>query len=128
MESHERLSHRDWMFLAICAAVFAASLYVVLNWFTAAFPEASIEFRYDRGASTPLAGRVLHDAGIDTRGMKHTATFDSDDLARIFLERSVGLERANAMMRREVHVWYWHHRWFVPQQEEEYAVEVAPTG
>jgi membrane protease YdiL (CAAX protease family) len=128
MESHERLSRRDWTFLAICAAVFAASLYVVLNWFSAAFPEASIEFRYDRAASQPLAERVLRDLQIDTRDYKHTATFDSDDLARIFLERSLGLERANAMMRRDVHVWYWHHRWFRPSQEEEFAVEVAPTG
>src|SRR5207244_1686038 len=62
------------------------------------------------------------------RGMKHTATFDSDNLALIFLERSLGLERANAMSRRDVHLWYWHHRWFKPLQEEEYAVEVAPTG
>jgi membrane protease YdiL (CAAX protease family) len=128
MESHERLSQRDWIFLAVCAAVFAASLYVVLNWFSAAFPEASIEFRYDRAASRPLAERVLADLHIDTRGMKHTATFDSDNLAKIFLERSLGLERANGVMRRDVHVWYWHHRWFKPLQEEEYAVEVAPTG
>ena len=128
MESHERLSRRDWVFLAICAAVFGASLYVVLNWFSAAFPEASIEFRYDRGASRPLAEGVLADLRIDTRGLKHTATFDSDNLAKIFLERSLGLERANALLRRDVHIWYWHHRWFRPLQEEEYAVEVAPTG
>lgn len=128
MEGHERLSRRDWTLLGFCAAVFAVSLYIVLNWFSAAFPEASIEFKYDRGASKPLADRVLSDQQLDTRDFKHTATFDSDDLARIFLERSLGLERANAMMRRDVHVWYWHHRWFRPLQEEEYAVEVAPTG
>src|SRR3954451_8024878 len=128
MESHERLSQRDWLFLAICAAVFLASLYVVLNWFSAAFPEASIEFRYDRAASQPLAEGVLRDERLDTRDCKPPATFDSADFARIFLERSLGLERANAIMRRDVHLWYWHHRWFRPLQEEEYAVEVAPTG
>ena len=128
MDTRERLSRRDWTFLAICAAIFAGSLYVILNWFTAAFPEASIDFRYDRAASRPLAERVLRDQQIDAAKMKHTATFDSDDLAAIFLERSLGLERANALMRRDVHIWYWHHRWFLPLQEEEYAVEIAPTG
>src|SRR3954451_21650826 len=128
MDTRERLSRRDWLFLAICAAIFAGSLYVILNWFTAAFPEASIDFRYDRSASRPLAERVLRDQQIDAAGMKHTATFDSDELAAIFLERSLGLEHANALMRRDVHIWYWHHRWFRPLQEEEYAVEVAPTG
>ncbi len=128
MEPRERLSRRDALFLAICAAVFAASLLVILKWFNAAFPEASIEFKYDRAASRPLAERVLADLHLDVTQMKHAATFDSDDAARIYLERAVGLERANAMMRKDVHVWYWHHRWFRPSQEEEYAVEIAPTG
>src|SRR5437660_2545168 len=60
--------------------------------------------------------------------MKHSATFDDDDNAKIFLERSLGLDRANVVMHREVHLWFWHHRWFRPLQEEELAVDVAPTG
>ena len=48
---NERLNRADWLFLAVCAAVVAVALFVVFNWFTAAFPEASIDFRYDRASS-----------------------------------------------------------------------------
>ena len=126
--NRERLNHRDWLLIAVCLAVAAISIFVVVNWFSAAFPEASIEFRYDRDSSQQIAARVLATQRIDTRGMKHSATFDSDDEARIFLERSVGLEKANGILKRDVRVWAWAHRWFRPLQEEEIRVEIAPTG
>ncbi|HKO58660.1 MAG TPA: hypothetical protein VJ276_22530, partial [Thermoanaerobaculia bacterium] len=124
----ERLTGRDWIFIGVCAAIFAASLFVALRWFPSAFPEASIEFEYDRNASLPLAERVLQGERIAVTGMKHTAMFDADDNAKVFLERTLGLKKANAEMRTNVHVWFWHHRWFTPLQEEEYGVDVAPTG
>lgn len=124
----ERLTRRDWLFVAICAAITAVSVFVALRWFSSAFPEASIEFRYDRRSSQPVAERVMQGEGIDTKGLKHTAIFDTDNNAKVFLERSLGLEKTNAILRRSVHIWFWHHRWFRPLQEEEYAVDVAPTG
>jgi membrane protease YdiL (CAAX protease family) len=126
--NREQLTRADWLLIAACLAVAAVSIFVVVNWFGAAFPEASIEFRYDRASSQPIAGRVLNAQHIDTRGMKHSATFDSDDEARIFLERSLGLKATNEILKREVRLWSWSHRWFKPLQEEEFNVSIAPTG
>ena len=122
------MTRSDWLFIAVCAAVVAVSLFVVFNWFSDAFPEASIDFRYDRTSSLRVAQPLLAGQGLDLRGMKHTATFDGDDNARIFLERSLGLAKASAIMRRDVRLWWWSHRWFRPLQEEEFRVGVAPTG
>ncbi|HUP48802.1 MAG TPA: type II CAAX endopeptidase family protein [Thermoanaerobaculia bacterium] len=122
------LTRRDWTFLAVCAAVTVASLLVIARYFAAAFQEASIDFRYDRGQSRQVALDLLRAQGLDPAGMKHAVVFESDDIARIFLERTLGLERANEAMSAEVLVWYWRHRWFRPLQEEEYAAEIAPTG
>jgi membrane protease YdiL (CAAX protease family) len=125
MEAAPRVSltRRDWVFIAVCIVVTAVSSAVIAIWFTSAFPEASIDFRYDRDTSKRIAEPL-----VDTRGLKHTVVFDSDDAARIFLERTLGLKRANAVMKREVRLWFWHHRWFRPLQEEEWSVDVAPTG
>jgi membrane protease YdiL (CAAX protease family) len=125
---NERLDRADWLFLAVCAAVAAVALFVVFNWFGEAFPEASIDFRYDRASSLRVAASLLGAQQVDVRGLKHTATFSGDDNARIFLERSLGLKSASAIMRREVRLWWWSHRWFRPLQEEELRVDVAPTG
>jgi membrane protease YdiL (CAAX protease family) len=125
---NDRLTRADWLFLAVCAAVVAASLFVAVNWFGEAFPEASIDFKYDRGSSLRVAEPILAAQRLDARGMKHTATFSADTTARIFLERTLGLAKAGTVMRRDVRLWWWSHRWFKPLQEEEFAVDVAPTG
>src|SRR5436853_141375 len=125
---NERLNRADWLFLAVCAAVVAVALFVVINWFSVAFPEASIDFRYDRTSSLRVAAPIVAAQRLDLGGMKHTATFAVDENAKTFLERSLGLKKASDTMRREVRLWWWSHRWFRPLQEEEYRVDVAPTG
>lgn len=124
----QRLSQDDWITIAVCVAIVLASVAIIVRYFDAAFPQASIEFKVDRNTSRPIAERLLQARGIDLRNMKHAARFDSDDEARIFLERSLGLEAANRVMAADVHVWSWHQRWFRPLVEEEISVDVAPTG
>jgi len=125
---NERLTRRDWVLIAVCCGIAALSLFIVFNWFYAAFPEASTDFRYNRDSSLPLARAVPDAQRIDLRDYKHGAVFDGDEMAKIFLERTLGLSTANRLMRHDVRIWWWHHRWFKPLQEEEFQVDVAPTG
>jgi membrane protease YdiL (CAAX protease family) len=122
------LSRSDVRFIASCCVIAAVSLFIVFRWFGTAFPEASIDFRYDRGTSAPIAERVLRSQHVDVAKLKHTVVFDDDDVAKLFLERSLGLEKSQAVMKNDVRLWYWQHRWFLPLQEEEYRIDVAPTG
>ncbi|HET8796600.1 MAG TPA: CPBP family intramembrane glutamic endopeptidase, partial [Thermoanaerobaculia bacterium] len=124
----QRLAARDWRFLAVCFALAAASIAAVIRLFPVAFPEASIDFRYTRETSRGVAERFLAQQRIDVAKRKHAVRFDSDETARLFLERSLGLERANRILREEIRIWAWHHRWFTPLVEEEISVDVAPTG
>jgi membrane protease YdiL (CAAX protease family) len=126
--TNEQLSARDWRAIVLWIILAAASIVVIARYFSSAFPEASIDFKYDRRASQKIAERVAKSQGIDLTGMKHAASFESDGQARVFLERSIGLEHANQVMRNDVRVWGWHHRWFRPLVEEEISVDVAPTG
>src|SRR5687768_6161676 len=123
-----RFTRRDLIFLAACAAVTVACLIIIARYFGAAFPEASIDFRYDRESSRAVAESVLRAQQLDPVDMKHAVVFNADDEARIFLERSLGLEKATQIMQSDVRIWYWHHRWFRPLQEEEYTADIAPTG
>ncbi len=127
-DNRQRLSPRDWRSLATYIVLALASIAVIARFFSSAFPEASIDFKFDRKSSEVVAEKLLRAQGLDLRGMKHAATFESDGQARIFLERSLGLEGANRVMRDQVRVWSWHHRWFKPLVEEELSVDIAPTG
>lgn len=116
------------MAIAVCAVLAAISIAVIVRSFERAFPEASIDFRYDRETSRAIAERLITAQRFDLRDMKHASRFDSDEDARIFLERSLGLENAGRVMRDKVRLWSWHHRWYRPLVEEEISVDVAPTG
>ncbi len=128
-EPRQTFSRSDATFVAVCLGLALVSLFVIVRFFGAAFPEASIDLRYDRNASRVPAEAVIARLGLPVEGRKHTAVFESDDTSRIFLERTLGLERANEVIRRrDVKVWYWRHRWFKPLVEEEYGIDIAPTG
>ncbi|HVT45666.1 MAG TPA: CPBP family intramembrane glutamic endopeptidase [Thermoanaerobaculia bacterium] len=124
----ERFDRSDARFLLICAIVTAASLFIGLRWFDAAFPEASIDFRFNRQQSKVVAETFLTGHGLEAIGARHASEFSHDEDAKVYLERTLGLEKANEMMRRDVRVWYWRHRWFTPLVTEEVRVDVAPTG
>ncbi len=123
-----RLTRRDRVLIAICIAVAAACSAIIARYFHSAFPEASIDFKVDRNSSRPIAEKLLAAQHADVRDMKHAVRFDGDAQGRIFLERALGLDRAQRVLREDVRVWYWHHRWFKPLVEEELSVDVAPTG
>jgi len=124
----DRLNRRDWVFIAVCVVLFAISLGIALTNFSRAFPEASIDFKVDRNASRAIGERVLQRERVPFAGLRNTASFETDDGAKIFLERTLGLDRAQSVMRNDVRLWSWHQRWFKPLQEEELSVDVAPTG
>jgi membrane protease YdiL (CAAX protease family) len=124
----ERFNPRDIRLILACLAIVAVSVVIIVRYFSRAFPEASIEFRYDRPGSAVIAQRFLAQQRLSVTGLKHGSAFEDDDQAKIFLERSIGLEKANPMFGRDVQIWFWRHRWFRPLQEEEFRVDVSPTG
>ena len=126
--SPQRLTSHDFVFIAVCVTLAAACVVIVANYFSAAFPQAAIDFRYDRDTSRPLAEQLLAAERVNVSGMKHAVRFDFDNQARIFLERTLGVEASQQVLRDRVRIWSWHHRWFRPLVEEEVSVDVAPTG
>ncbi|MGH9456297.1 MAG: CPBP family glutamic-type intramembrane protease, partial [Thermoanaerobaculia bacterium] len=122
------MARNDRRFFAVCALVFAASLAVAVVLFDDAFPEASIEFRYDRESSREIALSLLERLGIDVEGARAASRFDWDDTAKIFLERRLETEERQRLLEEDVAIWYWRHRWFRPLEIAEVTVHVSPSG
>ena len=122
------LTSADRRVIAITIVVAAISLGIGVKYFSHAFPEAAIEFRVNRDDSTPLATKFLADRARSVSGYRHAAVFDFDDDAKVYLERTQGLARMNTLTRGPIHLWRWSHRWFQPQQKEEFRVDVTPAG
>jgi hypothetical protein len=122
------LTSADRRVITIAIVVAGISLAIGVKYFSHAFPEAAIEFRVNRDDSTPLATKFLADRGWSISGYRHAAVFDYDDDAKVYLERTQGLVRMNTLTRGPIHLWHWSHRWFKPQQKEEFRVDVTPAG
>lgn len=124
----ESLRPSDWRFIGICLALCLASGFVAWRGFSRAFPEASIDFQVNRRSSEGLAEAFLDSLGQDVASWKHAGLFTYDNTAKVFLERQLGPEGAAEVMSHPVGLWRWRHRWFRPQQKEEFRVDVTPSG
>ncbi len=147
----EKLTKRDSRLIWICVAASVLSLWITIGLFFQVFPEASIEFNVNRESSLKIARDFLfklnsqsrqpqgntvshesHSLGnvspLDLSGYRHAAIFDYDEIAKIYLERELGLERANQVLGREVRLWRWKHRWFRSLEKEEFQVDVSTRG
>src|SRR3954451_17115383 len=126
----ERLRASDYRFILICAALLGVTTWFSVRNFYRAFPEASIDFKVNRDDARKIANRFLTRQGynVEAEGYRQDAQFTYDEEAKTFLEREVGLERANRIMGTQVRLWRWAYRWFRPLSKEEYNVEITPLG
>jgi membrane protease YdiL (CAAX protease family) len=124
----ERLQAPDYRFIAVCLALLAGSIWFSAGNFYRAFPEASIDFRVNRGDAQALAQNFLRSQGYSLGAYRVASRFEWDDTAKTFLEREAGLEQANQIMRTRVRLWRWSFRWFRPQEREEFRADITPGG
>lgn len=126
--SEARLRPADRRFLWLCLAVAAVTLAVGFWLYPKVNPEASIRFEVDRRGAEEVAARFLREVEVDPGSWRHAARFTYDNDAKVFLERTLGLERANELMAGPVRMWRWSHRWFRPLQKEEVSVHISVAG
>jgi membrane protease YdiL (CAAX protease family) len=111
-----------WVICGVLGLMFAQ------RYFFRAFPEASIDFKVSQQEAVTRAAKFLEGLGENVNDYKSSVVFEVDDDAKTYMERELGLQQANRLMSSEVDVWYWNVRFFRPQQIEEYAVRISPTG
>ncbi|MFN7992500.1 MAG: type II CAAX endopeptidase family protein [Bryobacteraceae bacterium] len=124
----ERLGPSDFRFLLICLVILGVTVWFSARYFYRAFPEASIDFKVTRNQSGDLARKFLAAQGLRTDGYRDASRFGFDEAAKTFLERELGLDRANRLMGTRIRLWRWSWRWFRPLQKEEFRVDVTPAG
>ena len=86
-----KLKSSDIKTIVVGILIAAFSLAIGVKYFSHAFPEAAIQFRVNRDDSAPLAQKFLAERGFKLDAYRHAATFDYDDQAKVYLERTQGL-------------------------------------
>jgi membrane protease YdiL (CAAX protease family) len=124
----DRLTSKDYRLIGIAVLISLLSLFVIINYFYKAFPEASIDFKVNQKESRTIAVSWLQRLSLDAAGFRHAAIFDHDDEAKTFLEKQLGAEQANNLMGSQVRLWRYSHRWYKPMQKEEFTLRISPKG
>ncbi|MBZ0270492.1 CPBP family intramembrane metalloprotease [bacterium] len=124
------LSNRSWVssappsrraIIAFLAAGFAGFV-AFLAYYNDAFPEASIDFRISREEAATRSRALLASLDFDLAGYRDVTTLAETRTDINYLERKLGLSKANELFRDTVSVWRWSTRFYRELEEVEYAV------
>ena len=100
-----------------------------LALYNEAFPDATIELTLSRDQIAQRANDYLKSQGYDVSDYETVVDFNQDWWASIYLQRTLGVAETNRLVKAErLPIWTWHARWFEPQQQEEFSLELMPDG
>ena len=86
-------------------------------------PEASVDLKLSKAQAVERTKKLFRKPGY-----KVAATFSADDSASVYLQKTVGVERANRLAKDTVPVWFWRVRLFKPLTKEEFVARWSPLG
>src|SRR6266849_1169712 len=101
----ERLAGRDWVWPLIFLLLGGAGAAVAFQYHRQAFPEASINLSLTKDEITTRSLNFLRGRNLSPESYRRFTVFDFDSLAKIYLERELGLEEANRLMSSRVKIW-----------------------
>ena len=104
-------------------------LALFLAFYDRVFPSASIDLDLSRAEIAGRAQSYLQEKGYDLHGYETALSFRQDRWGSIYLQRTLGIPETNRLIRAQrLPIWYWHARWFLPLQKEEFSVYLSPDG
>jgi len=93
-----------------------------------AFPFVAVDFRLDRNAARHFAADFLESRGFKLQDFDNSISFNYHQEGKDYLERTLGLVKANPIMRDQVPIWFWEARWFRSLDQESFLIQVDPAG
>lgn len=104
-----------------------AGLAVFIVYFNSAFPVASLKINLSRKQAIKRAGEVVKARGFDISGYDKAVIFISDSSAVTYLQKTLGIKRANELIRSEIPAYGWQVRFFKELQKEAFWVQIDPA-
>jgi hypothetical protein len=114
-----------WVVMVVLAAL---GLFFFIRYQKKAFPSASVDVKVQREQAEKIAADYLAARGFNVSGYTSVTIFSADEEAAIYLQKTLGMEKANEVMRDQVQVWFWQARWFRPLEKLEYRAAITPDG
>jgi len=122
-----RLASRRFDVLLTLLGMLGIVLFLAL--YNEAFPDATIELTLSRDQIAQRANDYLKSQGYDVSDYESVVDFDQNWWSSVYLQRTLGVAETNRLVKAErLPIWTWNARWFRPQQQEEFSLELMPDG
>jgi len=105
-----------------------AGFVVFQLFYDEAFPEASVDLKITRDDAVEKSREFLTEMGFDLAGYSNVVVFKQSRKSIDFLERELGLAKANLIFQETTMVYAWKVRWFKELEEVEYSYSITPDG
>ena len=106
----------------------AVGLFLFIYLFERTFPTASIDLRLDRHQARQKAQEYVTSLGYDVSEYETSIVFGGDRRKFVFLEKCLGLLKANKLIKEDIPIWAWNVRFFKKLCKEGFRVKVNPIG
>ena len=103
-------------------------IFIFIFLFEDTFPTASLDLQITRTDALDKARQYLNDIGYDPEGYTTSVVFSGNRRNFVFLEKCLGLKKANERAKDDVPIWFWKVRFFKELQKEGFTVRVNPNG
>lgn len=112
--------------LLLVSAGFAGILLFCLQY-NKTFPAASVNISINKQQAYSCAQDFLTENGFDVSQFHRTISFASDNYSGIYLQKKLGMAKANEMVAGGLPIWYWRVRYYKELDKKGYAVCIDPS-
>jgi membrane protease YdiL (CAAX protease family) len=121
-----KATRQDWIWPGIFLLLGLAGTIVSLLFYTRAFPEAALDLQVTREDAMQRATAWLRLRGLNPDPFRASVVFDTDSVAKTYLERELPTDEASRLMGTGLGVWSWTVRRTKPPDKEELVVALDP--
>ncbi|MFH1354696.1 MAG: CPBP family intramembrane glutamic endopeptidase [Candidatus Omnitrophota bacterium] len=119
-----KISVKAWVIFILIAIL---SFYL---WMHFGYPRFSfVDLSVNKKEALNIAASYLNSLGVDLKGYSHAITFENDDWADRYLQRTLGSKKENEFVTRyNYELFFWKVRFFKEFQKEEYLIGISPKS
>ncbi len=90
-------------------------------------PVISMDISVSKEEALSLGTSFMQELGFDLNDYESLIMFGGNNMTSFYLQNTVGMEKANELMNKEIPTWFWYIRWFKELEKEEFGIMINPS-
>ncbi|MGC8893849.1 MAG: CPBP family intramembrane glutamic endopeptidase [candidate division WOR-3 bacterium] len=119
---------KKWIEYLIIVVVGAVGAGLFFGFYEKVLPSAAVDLKLSKADVIAKARDFWTARGVNLSGYQEATVFSADNEASVYLQKTIGVDSANALGKGTVPIWFWRVRFFKPLTKEEFIARIEPDG